>query len=795
VGVTVVEAGRRPPVEDTGQISRIVLWVAGAAIAFYLASVLFLIVSAWRIDSAYEAAPSRDAESILVGQTADFLLDFGSIVTTDDLLSGATDGRFTLSSGEVPVFGMHYFDNGMLWLRFIVPEVGGDDGQVTVRLSDPRARTAKLVVVDDAGTIERVWTQHDASRRSGLGSRTPAFHFARGEIEGATAYIGFHTLSILRGSVFVETRRAYEAWDRNHIVIPSVLGGALTALGIYLAVTGLLLREWHLIAAGAMSVTMMTTISGGPGLFHSELLPGSPALADVVAYLPRPLAVSAWLAFLIGYLGLWRSARQWTYVLIALALIIPFQSVNAALKIGLDIDTPVPVEASLPMLSGILAGAGTLAWFAFRGNRQARIFLLCWLPLFIGMMIRFWIILFPTPRAALALADDPYVDVVASMVALAVAMVIDIQAREAKLRRDAEEKEHRFREYAEIATDSFFETDRDGRVSNAAGPLARELGLEPGADFVATLAARLDASRRMSLAPLERSQALREPVKGLELHVPNGDGRGRWFAFNASPWSEADGAEAGIRGTIVDMTAQIERRDKEAESGKLVAMGRIAGGIAHEVNNLLHPIINLARRVRDRYVSEAEARHMLDLVIDSGKRAGEVVGGVLAAVSPQKRRGPLLPINVATERAVAAAQASLPPSMHIDLRLGPVDRPRLPLGEMLQVIANLVQNAARAIGPGGLIAVALDKRGDDRVVLSVIDDGEGMTSELRRTALEPFVTSRADGNGLGLAAVAAIVDTWGGAIDIQSAPGQGTVIAIEIPADADVRSQGQIESK
>ncbi|MBX3579643.1 MAG: hypothetical protein KF723_20765 [Rhizobiaceae bacterium] len=790
-----IEPVRKTVGDPHAGVGRIVLWVAGVALAFYAASVVFLFISALRIDASYGPPPDVTSESILVGSSSDYLLDFDTIGGPDDLLSAETAARFTPAGGSVPVFGMHYFDNGWLWLRFTVPSVGGTDGNVTIRLSDPRVRSARLVVDNKGVVTEYPWSQHDDNRRSGLGSRTPVFHFQRGQIEGATAYIGFHTLSILRGSVFVETRRAYEAWDRGHVVIPSVLGGALTALGVYLAVTGLLLREWPLIAAGAMSVTMMTTISGGPGLFHAELLPASPAMADLVAYLPRPLAVSAWLVFLIGYLDLWRSARRWAYFLMAAALVIPFQSVNAALKIGLGIDTPIPVEASLPMLTGILAGIGTLAVYAYRGNRHARIFLICWLPLFIGMLARIWIILFPTPRAALALADDPYVDVVASMVALAIAMVTDIQARELRLRRDAEEKEQRLREYAEIATDSFFETDRAGLISNAAGPLARELGLERGVEFIAALGARLDPSQPITLAPLARAQSLRETVKGLELHVPNGDARGRWFAFNASPWSAAGGTEAGIRGTIIDITPQVERREKEAESNKLVAMGRMAGGIAHEVNNLLHPIINLARRVRDRHVSDREARQMLDLVIDSGKRAGDVVGGVLAAVSPHRRRGPLLPINAAAERAVAAAQASLPPSLGIELKIEPVDRPRLPLGEMLQVIGNLVQNAARAVGGEGRIIVAVARRSDTTVVLSVADDGEGMHEQMRRTALEPFVTSRPDGNGLGLAAVAAIVDVWGGSVDIQSAPGQGTIVSIEIPTDADIRAETQIESK
>jgi signal transduction histidine kinase len=746
----------------------------------YVAFFLFFFVSALSMDAARET-PAVGVETVAVGPSGESLLDFGSIRTPADLFTPETQARFQPAGGRMPVAGMQYFRDGALWVRFRVPDIVSVDPQRTVRLSDPRVRHAQLVW-RNGGEINRLdWSFDDERRRIGFGTRTPVFHFEAGSIEGAEMYLGFTSLSVLRGSVFVETRRAYEAWDLRATVIPSILSGALIAIGIYLCVTGIALRDGPLAAAGIMSFAMMTTIFGGPGLFHVYVLPESPSMADFVAYIPKPLSVSSWLIFLIAYLRLRSRARWLSNVLLFIALILPFQALLAAFKVGLGVDAPIMVTSALPILIALLAGGGALVWFAVRGDRGARIFLLCWLPLMVGMIIRSLIVMFPQPETAQALQDDPFVDVVFSMMALAMAMVIDIQARERALRRDAEANEQRLRGFSHIASRSFFEVAPDGTLTSVAGPLVPEMGLEAGRDLGETMSALLEPGEGGFVDKLAQARRRGTSLRDVEIAAKTRDGRSRWYAFDAEPWTENGSGATGLRGTIEDITAQVERRSTIAQQTRLAAMGQIAGGIAHEVNNLLHPVVNLARRVRDHHVRDDEARRLLDLVIDSGKQAGQVVESVLETVSPTRRRGPILPVGVAVERAVAAAVAAVPARVQVAVEVELVERPDVPLGEMLQVIGNLVQNAAQAIDGDGRIVVSLQSDADRGAVLGVRDNGRGMDEELRRTALQPFVTTRGDGTGLGLASVAAIVSGWNGTIEFFSAPGEGTSVIVRIP--------------
>src|SRR5690606_30518192 len=133
-------------------------------------------------------------------------------------------------------------------------------------------------------------------------------------------------------------------------------------------------------------LALFATLAGGAGVFHAVIFPDRPSLADFVSYMPRPLALSAWLVFLIRYLDLRVRSPRLTRVLLALALLIPAQALLASLKIGFGWNVPLAITSSVPMLAGLVAGLLTLLWHVQLGSARARIFLLCWLPLLLGMV-------------------------------------------------------------------------------------------------------------------------------------------------------------------------------------------------------------------------------------------------------------------------------------------------------------------------------------------------------------------------------------------------------------------------
>ena len=377
---------------------------------------------------------------------------------------------------------------------------------------------------------------------------------------------------------------------------------------------------------------------------------------------------------------------------------------------------------------------------------------------------------------------DLYPDMVVTVLLIAVVVVLDLQRRETLLREQAISNQQRFRAYAEIASDSYFEADEAGMVTQVAGGLARQLGLQDGVALTAAFAEHLEGDVDAVLVQLRSVLSGQDRVDDLEVRARLGDDRLGWLLLHVVPMDATGTQPGGLRGTIANITDRVERRDREARQGTLSALGQLASGVAHEVNNLLHPMVNLAQRVRDKHTSDPEARKLLDLVVASGKHAGEIVAGVLNAFNPVRLPGERQPIAVALQSALDTVRPTVPATVRMTETIKARPARSVPPGEMLQVISNLLSNAIRAMDGSGEITVSLTDAADGATVLAFADNGPGMPEQIRQRASEPFVTGRADGTGLGLAVVANIVRNWKGDIAIDSAPGRGTVISIRMEA-------------
>jgi signal transduction histidine kinase len=269
------------------------------------------------------------------------------------------------------------------------------------------------------------------------------------------------------------------------------------------------------------------------------------------------------------------------------------------------------------------------------------------------------------------------------------------------------------------------------------------------------------------------------PLRGHEFCLEGSDPP-VWLSLSSVPVASENGASAGFRAVASDITAAFAARGEEERRNTLAALGQLAGGIAHEVNNLLHPIINLSRRVADKHVGDKDGKRLLELVVTSGVRAGEIVRQVLRAYSPEGFSGMPVPVSQAVKDAMETIRATLPASCTLDAQIDDVPEPRVRSGEAIQVLSNLANNSLRAMGGSGAISIRLSRHGD-QCALVFADNGPGMSEEIRRSALKPFVTGARGGVGLGLSIVQRVVQDWGGRIEIESAPGQGAIFRISIP--------------
>lgn len=242
-----------------------------------------------------------------------------------------------------------------------------------------------------------------------------------------------------------------------------------------------------------------------------------------------------------------------------------------------------------------------------------------------------------------------------------------------------------------------------------------------------------------------------------------------------------------------DMAAerqQLEQQLRHAE--RLATVGELAAGLAHELNDPLNNILGYGQFIGKHDDLPADARADAEVVVASALHARGVLRQLLtfARRMPQQREGVRLD-GLVTEalpllRAICAQEGV---EIEIDSEPGVPEVSADP-GQLRQVVVNLVSNAAQANAEGGKVKISVRADVDREAVrLIVEDDGEGMAEEVIREALLPFFTTRENGTGLGLAVVHGIVESHGGTIGFDSAPGEGTRVDVLLPQGASTQDK------
>ena len=244
-----------------------------------------------------------------------------------------------------------------------------------------------------------------------------------------------------------------------------------------------------------------------------------------------------------------------------------------------------------------------------------------------------------------------------------------------------------------------------------------------------------------------------------------------------------------------DITQRVgaEARERELErqllhSQKLEALGTLAGGIAHDLNNTLVPIMALSKLTARRFESGTPVRNNLDTIYEASERARDLVRRVLAFSRKEEPEQQEANLAEVVREALKLMRATVPTSIQLNADIADVPTIRADASQIHQVITNLVSNAAGAMTNGmGTIAVSLGltsrKKAPNEVCLSVSDTGCGMDEATQQRIFEPFFTTKAvgQGTGLGLSIVHGIVTSHGGRIDLKSAPGKGTRFDLYFP--------------
>ena len=295
------------------------------------------------------------------------------------------------------------------------------------------------------------------------------------------------------------------------------------------------------------------------------------------------------------------------------------------------------------------------------------------------------------------------------------------------------------------------------------------------------------------------------PTPLLEARIRNSDGDWLWFETLGLVYTSADG-EKRYLAVSRDITARRleEETRRELEENmrsaqKLESLGVLAGGIAHDFNNLLTPILGAAGLGLKEVDEDSPVHAYLQKIRDAAERAASLTDQMLAYAGQKPLGVEQVNLSKLVSEMHDLVASSVSGRTKLKLELSD-DLPfvEAEAAQLSQVVMNLIINAAESLGDGfGQINVRTGVVDIDatpssalftesmepglHVFFEVADTGSGMDSETCARIFDPFFTTKFTGRGLGLAAVAGIVRGHRGAIEIESAPGQGTRFRILLP--------------
>lgn len=260
----------------------------------------------------------------------------------------------------------------------------------------------------------------------------------------------------------------------------------------------------------------------------------------------------------------------------------------------------------------------------------------------------------------------------------------------------------------------------------------------------------------------------------------------------------------------IDITDRIKRERAARRSQRLESIGTLAGGIAHDLNNVLTPILMGAKLLASGRASK-NAQGLLDTMVASAQRGADLIKQLLAFAGGVRGERVAVDIRTAVKETRDLLEHTLPKSILIETRCA-ADCPQI-LGdvtEISQILMNLSINARDAMPDGGTLTIESqsvrlngnatqlnpDASPGSFVLVKIADTGCGMSPDILDRIFDPFFTTKdvGKGTGLGLATVQGIVRSYGGFINVYSEPGKGTVFSVYLPAVSEANETSDSQS-
>lgn len=360
------------------------------------------------------------------------------------------------------------------------------------------------------------------------------------------------------------------------------------------------------------------------------------------------------------------------------------------------------------------------------------------------------------------------------------------------------ESEARYRLLSDNTLDVIARLSADGTTLYVSPACRRVLGVEPdallGEPFMA--GAHPEDVARFGRSPLSHLAA--SETTTLTYRQRRGDGSYVWLEMTARGVTDAHGRLVEIVAVARDISER-KRAEEEMEAGrrqvarseKLSALGSLVSGVAHEIRTPLAYLTNNIFLIQARLERAArdgdDAKRVLD---DVRRMAQEAIEGTdrinllvrdLGRFTRQPEAGRVAaPLDAVVAEAVRLFRATHRGRVVLESDLQATPPISVDPFQAQQVVLNLLENGSDAIKPGGRLRVSTSAM-NGHALLVVADDGPGIPPDVQSRMYDPFFTTKREGTGLGLSIVQRIVETHGGTIRCDSAPGKGTTFTIRFP--------------
>ena len=330
-------------------------------------------------------------------------------------------------------------------------------------------------------------------------------------------------------------------------------------------------------------------------------------------------------------------------------------------------------------------------------------------------------------------------------------------------------------------------TDTEGKIRLWNRRAARVFGAAASQMLGAPILSILPAQERAEAEHLLRGAITDHEVNEFEFSQRDRAGRRRHFAASIAPVVDQSNTMLGASIWVRDVTRRTELFREVAQGRKMVALGEMAGAVAHYFNNILGGMVTGVDFALAAGDPEIEHRVLIQ-TSQSLARAAHLIENLLAFAEGDRRSPDLADLTEVVLAALDTVESELARAgIKLELNLQPVPIREVPRRQMTTAILNLVRNAVEAMPNGGKLRIGLEA-GNGGCLLSLRDTGCGVAEENLDRVFEPFYSTKtalADTEdraaGLGLAVVHGIIHEIGGKISVSSVVGEGTLFEIRIP--------------